>query len=323
MSNLKSKIQSRAADQPGKAFISHVIYKVKRIKTKPGITHMMRAIDRFYDRQGDLFGAAITYFSFLSFIPMLMLSFAVAGYILASNADLLAELTNKIVNSIRDITLATTLKNSVKIAIDQRNTVGLTGLVMALYSGINWIGSLREAIRAQSCAIWEGKTQDNEKIYFKYFRDLIALAGLLIALACTLSLTSVASQVQAEILDIASLDNIVWLRPVMRLMVLLISVTASYLLFLWIFWLLSCHKQQKKALLRGTLIAAIGFEIIKFILMIILPHLAQSPSGAAFGSMISLVAFFYCFARLTLFCAAWIATAEYPNGGRSVIPRSE
>jgi membrane protein len=31
--------------------------------------------------------------------------------------------------------------------------------------------------------------------------------------------------------------------------------------------------------------------------------------GAAFGSIIGLMAFFYFFARLTLFCAAWIATA--------------
>ncbi len=41
-----------------------------------------------------------------------------------------------------------------------------------------------------------------------------------------------------------------------------------------------------------------------------LPRLASSPSGAAFGSVIGLMAFFYFFARLTLFCAAWIATAH-------------
>jgi membrane protein len=42
-----------------------------------------------------------------------------------------------------------------------------------------------------------------------------------------------------------------------------------------------------------------------------LPQVAKSPSGAAFGSVIGLMAFFYFFARLTLFCAAWIATAQY------------
>ncbi|WP_152024930.1 hypothetical protein [Salmonella enterica] len=42
----------------------------------------------------------------------------------------------------------------------------------------------------------------------------------------------------------------------------------------------------------------------------------ESPSGAAFGSVLGLMAFFYFFARLTLFCAAWIATAEYKDDPR-------
>ncbi|MGL4704040.1 MAG: inner membrane protein YhjD, partial [Raoultella sp.] len=36
----------------------------------------------------------------------------------------------------------------------------------------------------------------------------------------------------------------------------------------------------------------------------------------AFGSVLGLMAFFYFFARLTLFCAAWIATAEYKDDPR-------
>ncbi|MEA5720479.1 hypothetical protein ONQ97_28180, partial [Salmonella enterica subsp. enterica serovar Virginia] len=40
-----------------------------------------------------------------------------------------------------------------------------------------------------------------------------------------------------------------------------------------------------------------------------LPSLVKSPSGAAFGSVLGLMAFFYFFARLTLFCAAWVHTS--------------
>lgn len=71
------------------------------------------------------------------------------------------------------------------------------------------------------------------------------------------------------------------------------------------------HKPKHKALLRGTLLAAVGFEAIKFAMTVALPKLASTPSGAAFGSVIGLMAFFYFFARLTLFCEAWIATANY------------
>lgn len=284
---------------------------LERVKAWPSIAHLLRATERFNDRLGSQFGAAITYFSFLSLIPILMVSFAAAGFVLASNPDLLAELINKIVNSISDPTLANTLKNTVNTAIQQRTTVGLTGLALALYSGISWMGNLREAIRAQSRDVWERNPQDREKIYFRYTRDFISLSGLMVALIITLSLTSIAGSAQAAIVQALGLDGIEWLRPALTLIALSISIFANYLLFLWIFWMLPRHKPQKKALLRGTLIAAIGFEAIKFVMTMTLPQVARSPSGAAFGSVIGLMAFFYFFARLTLFCAAWIATAQY------------
>ncbi|CNE26172.1 inner membrane protein YhjD [Yersinia nurmii] len=302
-----------AGIENGKKALSVLTHLSNRIKNYPSIAHIIRATDRFNDRLGSQFGAAITYFSFLSLIPILMVSFAAVGFVLASNPDLLAKLINKIVNSISDPSLAATLKNTVNTAIQQRTTVGLTGLAIALYSGISWMGNLREAIRAQSRDVWERNPQDQEKFYVRYTRDFISLTGLVLALIITLSLTSIAGSAQSVIVNALGLGDIEWLRPAMTLIALSISIAANYLLFLWIFWILPRHKPKKKALLRGTLIAAIGFEIIKFIMTMMLPRLASSPSGAAFGSVIGLMAFFYFFARLTLFCAAWIATAKYKN----------
>lgn len=286
---------------------------VSWFRSVPAVAHFIRAGERFNDRLGSQFGAAITYFSFLSLIPILMVSFAAVGFLLASNQDLLTKLIEKIVNSISDPSLAATLKNTVNTAIQQRTTVGITGLLVALYSGISWMGNLREAIRAQSRDVWERTPQDQEKIWFKYSRDFISLTGLVLALIITLSLTSVAGAAQATIVRTLGLEEIEWLRPAMTTIALSISIFANYLLFLWIFWILPRHKPRKKALLRGTLLAAIGFEVIKFIMTLTLPKLASSPSGAAFGSVLGLMAFFYFFARLTLFCAAWIATAQYED----------
>lgn len=301
----------------GHASVDRSIRRVSRFaswfRAIPAVAHFLRAIDRFNDRLGSQFGAAITYFSFLSLIPILMVSFAAVGFVLASNQDLLTNLINKIVSSISDPTLANTLKNTVNTAIQQRATVGLTGLLLALYSGINWMGNLREAVRAQSRDVWERKPDDQEKIWKKYARDLLSLLGLMLALVITLTLTSVAGAAQAAIVSALGLDGIDWLRPALTTIALTISILANYLLFLWIFWILPRHKPRKKALFRGTLLAAVGFEVIKFIMTLTLPKLASSPSGAAFGSVLGLMAFFYFFARLTLFCAAWIATAKYKD----------
>jgi membrane protein len=111
---------------------------------------------------GNQFGAAITYFSFLSMIPILMVSFAAAGFVLAWHPTLLQDIFDKILLNVSDPTPAT-LKNTINTAIQQRTAVGLVGLLVALYSGINWMGNLREAIRAQSRDVWERAPQDQER----------------------------------------------------------------------------------------------------------------------------------------------------------------
>ncbi|EFP4036967.1 inner membrane protein YhjD [Shigella flexneri] len=261
----------------------------EKVQRQPVIAHLIRATERFNDRLGNQFGAAITYFSFLSMIPILMVSFAAGGFVLASHPMLLQDIFDKILQNISDPTLAATLKNTINTAVQQRTTVGLVGLAVALYSGINWMGNLR---------------------------DFISLIGLLIALIVTLSITSVAGSAQQMIISALHLNSIEWLKPTWRLIGLAISIFANYLLFFWIFWRLPRHRPRKKALIRGTFLAAIGFEVIKIVMTYTLPSLMKSPSGAAFGSVLGLMAFFYFFARLTLFCAAWIATAEYKDDPR-------
>jgi membrane protein len=246
----------------------------------------------------------------------MMVAFAAGGYILASHPTLLQDIFNKILENVSDPTLAATLKSTINTAVQQRTTVGLVGLLIALYSGINWMGNLREAVRAQSRDKWERNPQDQEKFWIKYLRDFISLNGLLIALIVTLSITSIAGSAQATIISFLHLGGIDWLKPAWHLIGLAISIFANYLLFFWIFWRLPRHRPRKKALIRGTFIAAIGFEVIKIIMTYSLPKLVSSPSGAAFGSVLGLMAFFYFFARLTLFCAAWIATAEYKDDPR-------
>lgn len=303
--------------------IDFALFVFNKIQAFPPIDHFIRAAERFNDRLGSQFGAAITYFSFLSLIPILMVLFAAAGYVLASNASLLTTIIDKIVAGVTDPNLADTLKQMVQTAIDQRTTVGLSGLAIALYSGVSWMGNLREAIRAQTRDIWERKPEDIDHFILQYGKDFIALIGLVAALIFTVVLTSVAGSAQATIVNVLGLQDITWFRPVLTASALTISICANYLMFLWIFWMLPKRRFHRKALMKGTLLAAMGFEAIKFAMTFMLPKLASSPSGAAFGSIIGLMAFFYFFARLTLFCAAWIATANENYPERMMQPEAE
>jgi membrane protein len=148
----------------------------------------------------------------------------------------------------------------------------------------------------------------------KYLRDFVSLIGLLVALIVTLSITSVAGSAQQMIISALYLDYIEWLKPAWRSIGLAISIFANYLLFFWIFWRLPPSSAQEGAD-RGTLIAAIGFEVIKIVMTYTavageIPFRRGVWLGAGTNGVLLLLR------RLTLFCAAWIATAEYKGDTR-------
>ena len=55
---------------------------LERLKSKPWVAHLLRAVERFTNRLGSQFGAAITYFSILALVPILLFAFAVLGFVL-------------------------------------------------------------------------------------------------------------------------------------------------------------------------------------------------------------------------------------------------
>ena len=56
------------------------------------IDHLLRAGVRYHERHGNHFAAAITFFSILNAVPLLMIAYATAGYVLALNLSLLVAL---------------------------------------------------------------------------------------------------------------------------------------------------------------------------------------------------------------------------------------
>jgi membrane protein len=111
------------------------------------VDHLTRAGERYFAQRGNHFAAATAFFSILTAVPLLMVAFAAASYVLWFNPDLLAELENAITASVP----SEALHSIIETAIDQRNSIGTIGLIGALWSGVWWMSNLREAVSAQ----WE------------------------------------------------------------------------------------------------------------------------------------------------------------------------
>ena len=56
----------------------------------------MRAQQRYRDAKGDFFAAGITYFTVFALFPLLMVTFAIGGFVLSRQPHLLSEIDNRI-----------------------------------------------------------------------------------------------------------------------------------------------------------------------------------------------------------------------------------
>ena len=108
----------------------------------------VRAGARYTERHGNAYGAAVTYFSVLSLVPVTMVAFAAAGFAMGSRPDLVERLKNEITAAWPG-TLGDTLNSVVNQAISSAATVGFFDLLIALYSDTGWMTNLRDALSAQ------------------------------------------------------------------------------------------------------------------------------------------------------------------------------
>ncbi|HEY0807240.1 MAG TPA: inner membrane protein YhjD [Pseudonocardiaceae bacterium] len=268
------------------------------------LDHLIRANESYNEHYGNHYAAAITYFSVLSLIPILMVAFAIAGVVLAGNAHLLGELQSAITKSMPGA-LGSTLHDVVNEAVTARGTVGIVGLVIALYSGIGWMSNLRDALTAQ----W-GQERRKLPLLRTMLGDLLALIGLGLALAVSIAITVAGTGMGAYLLRLAGLQNNGAAHVLLVILTVLLSLLANWLVFLWVIARLPRERVGVRSAVRGALLAAIGFEVLKQAATVLLKSAVHSPTGAVFGSIIGLLVFANLVSRFLLLVTAWTATAR-------------
>lgn len=286
---------------------------IPRLRRKyPAVDHVVRANDAFNERYGNHYAAAITYFSVLSLVPILMVAFAIAAFVLAGDTELLNTLKSGITESAPE-GLGETLNKVVDQAVDSRTAVGVLGLGTALYSGIGWMSNLRDALTAQ----W-GQPKQSPPLVKGLIADLLALAGLGLALIVSFGLSAIGAGLGKKLLELVGLEGQPWTALLIVLTVVL-SLAANWLVFLWVIARLPRERVSMRSAVRGALIAAIGFEILKAVATVFLASVTSSPTGALFGPIIGLLVFSNLVARFLLFVTAWTATAK-ENMVETVLP---
>ena len=276
-----------------------------RLRTRFGwFDHAMRANDRFEESKGNFFAAGLTYYTIFALFPLLMVSFSVGGFVLSRRPDVLTGIDNKVRGAVPGA-LGQQLVDLMNSAIASRASVGIIGLAVSAWVGLNWIGNLRVALSE----MWRQGEGSRGYIRTK-FSDLVTMVSSFVAILATLALSALAAAApMAKVLGWLGIHNAPVLDAILRGGSMLISLLLSWLVFSWMIARLPREPVSFASSIRAALIAAIGFELFKLVASIYLKSVLHSPAGATFGPVLGLMVFAYIAARLLLFATAWAATS--------------
>jgi len=288
-----------------------------RLRARYGwFDHVIRAYQRFDERNGGFFAAGLTYYTIFALFPLLMVGFAVFGFVLARRPQLLSTIDDHIRSQVSG-TLGNQLQDLMNSAIDARTSVGVIGLATAVWAGLGWISHLRQALTE----MWWDTHIESPGFVRNKFSDLLAMVGTFAVIVATVALTTFGNAAPMAALlkwlgipQFAVLDGLFWIFSTV------IAILVSWLLYTWMIARLPREKVSVVASMRAALIAAIGFEVFKQVASIYLKAVLRSPAGAAFGPVLGLMVFAYVTAYLVLFCTAWAATASNDPRGQRVAP---
>jgi len=282
---------------------------------RPGIDHLATGYQHYQSRNGNQLAAAITYFSFLALFPLLLLGFSVTGFVLVAAPHLQTELFANVAKQLPG-SFGQTLTKAISSAIKQRTTVGVIGLAGVLLTGLGWIDNLRTGIDT----LW-GLPVRKRSFLAKKAADALVLAGLGLGTLVSLAITVGGTAASGWLLRRIGADGIPGAGTLTAIIALLLAIAGSMVIFGWVMIRLPDTRVSRRTAWRATLLAAVGFEVLKVVGTFYIARVTRSPAAAVIGPALGVLVWINLVSRYLLFCVAWAATA--PDSERLVEPAAD
>ncbi|MFH9135641.1 YihY/virulence factor BrkB family protein [Streptomyces sp. NPDC017524] len=263
-------------------------------------THAWRSYERLDRVHWARLAAAITFISFLALFPLIAVGAAVAAALLSDQqVDTVKEKLADQVPGISD-------QLGIDGLIANAGTVGLVAGALLLFTGVGWVGSMRECLRA----VWElDEVQEANPVVAKV-KDAVLLVGLGGAALATLAVSTIGSTAVGWTADLIGIPEDGAGGILLRVAALAVAVVAGFLLLLYLLTLLPGVEPPRRRLVVAALLGAVGFELLKLLLGSYMREVAGKSMYGAFGVPIALLLWINFTAKLLLFCAAWTATGS-------------
>jgi len=269
------------------------------------VDHVLGTVEHYLLVNGNAQAAAATYYGFLSFFPVLAISFFVVGRVAAvypgAHEDLLAILDSLLPGLVGDGPA------QVSLALFEENAgrVGLVGLLGAVYAGSNWLSGVRTAL----AAVFRLAPEERLDLLHGKLRDLWSMAVVGVTLGTSVIVSGLVSGLSSETLDAVGLDGAAS-YAVLWLVGHGLAVTATTVLFSVLYRLLSPGHLHPRSLLEGAVIGAVLFELLKAVAYLLIGYTQGQAAFAVFGIALVLVVWINYTSRILLLGAAWAHTSQ-------------
>ena len=263
------------------------------------LTHAWRSYERLDRVKWTRLAAAMTFVSFVALFPLLTVGAAIGAATLGPAQQ--HTLQNKIQQQIPG--LGSQL--DISALVQNAGTVGVIAGAFLLFTGIGWVGQMRDCLRA----VWELPDADGNPLLDK-LKDGGILLGFGGAVVVTLAVSTLASAAVGWTSRQFGLDEHGWGSLLLRVVAFAVAVLADFLVLLYVLTLLPGVEPPRHRLLVAALLGAVGFELLKLLLSGYIQGVAAKSMYGAFGVPVALLLWINFTSKLVLYCAAWTATGS-------------
>ncbi|MGW7608446.1 YihY/virulence factor BrkB family protein [Streptomyces sp. NPDC054766] len=260
-------------------------------------THAWRSYERLDRVKWTRLAAAMTFISFVALFPLLTVAAAIGAATLSSQQQ--KDLQDKLAEQVPGISDQLDIHGLVQNA----GTIGVIAGALLLVTGIGWVGSMRECLRA----VWE-LPDSEENPFLRKLKDGGVLVGLGGAVLLTIAVSTLASTAMGWSARQVGLDENGWGSTLLQVMAFAVAVFADFLVLLYVLTLLPGVEPPRRRLIVAALIGAVGFELLKLLLSGYMRGVASKSMYGAFGVPIALLLWINFTSKLLLYSAAWTAT---------------
>lgn len=291
----------------GVTVVERVKERVRQLRGRHGwLDHAVRAYDRNSEVLGGQLAAAVTYFGFLSFFPLLALGFSLVGYV----ADVFPAARDGVTSAVEDAfpSLVGPGEGQLDIqqVIDAKAGAGLLGLAGLAYAGLGWLDALRDSLRRVF------GTGDLELGFVrKKLVDVLVLLMLGTSLLASVVVSSLATAVTTWVLSLVGLDESAVATVLLRLLSIGLAVLLDVVIFAILLSRLSGARLSWRQVRSGAVLGAVGFELLKLVGTFLIARTTSNPLYATFGVVVGLLVWINLVSRLLVFTAAWTATQPW------------